>query len=112
MVLGRCHRPARLRQPGRRAHRPAPARAELDTGLLDPLPSREAFLATAGRVSDPVLLVYGADTPEKSKAEMEALATLPNVETAVLPRGKLATHEEFPDEVAETLRAFLPRPRG
>jgi hypothetical protein len=58
-------------------------------------------------VSDPILLVYGAETPEKSRAEMEALAALPHVRTALLPAGKLGVHEEFADPVAAPLRAFL-----
>ena len=77
------------------------------TGELDPMLSREAFIGAAKRVSGPILLVYGADTPARSKAEMEALAALPNVRTALVPAGKLAVHEEFPDQVAERVRAFL-----
>ncbi len=77
------------------------------TGLLDPAPDRAAFLAAARRVKDPILLLYGAATPRKSRAEMEALATLPNVETHILPRGKLALQEEDPAEVAAAIRAFI-----
>jgi pimeloyl-ACP methyl ester carboxylesterase len=76
-------------------------------GELDPMTSREQFLDTARQVTDPILLVYGADTPPKSKAEMAALAALPKVCTALLPAGKLAIHEEYADEVAEALRGFL-----
>jgi pimeloyl-ACP methyl ester carboxylesterase len=77
------------------------------TGRLDPLGSREAFLDLARRTAAPILLVYGAETPPRSRAEMEALAALPGVRTARLPRGKLAVHEEFPDAVAEAIVAFL-----
>ena len=38
---------------------------------------------------------------------MEALASVPRVSLSVLPHGKLAVHEEFPDEVAEAVRSFL-----
>ena len=76
-------------------------------GELDPMQGREEFLDAAKHVSDPILLVYGADTPAKSKAEMEALAALPNVRAALLPAGKLAIHEEFADQAAARLRAFL-----
>jgi hypothetical protein len=38
---------------------------------------------------------------------MEALASVPGVETVRLPRGKLSVYEEFPDEVAAALRPFL-----
>ena len=43
-------------------------------GELDPMPSREAFLTAARQVNDPILVVYGAETPPRSRAEMEALA--------------------------------------
>jgi pimeloyl-ACP methyl ester carboxylesterase len=69
--------------------------------------SRANFLDAAGAVTDPILLVYGADTPAKSKAEMQALAGLPNVRSVVLPAGKLAVHEEFAEETAAALRQFL-----
>jgi pimeloyl-ACP methyl ester carboxylesterase len=77
------------------------------TGLLDPAADRASFLAGAARVRDPVLVLYGAATPRKSRAEMEALAALPNVEADVLPRGKLAVQEEEPAAVAEAARRFL-----
>ncbi|ORE96988.1 MULTISPECIES: alpha/beta fold hydrolase [Aurantimonadaceae] len=77
------------------------------TGLLDPFPSREGFLEAAERVSDPLLVIYGANTPRKSKAEIEALAKLPNVSSIVLSNGKLSVHEEYPDEMAAAVGAFL-----
>jgi pimeloyl-ACP methyl ester carboxylesterase len=77
------------------------------TGRLDPLASREAFLDVARRAGAPILLVYGADTPPKSRAEMEVLAAVSGVRTARLPRGKLAVHEEFPDATADAVRPFL-----
>lgn len=77
------------------------------TGRLDPLASREAFLDLARRAGLPMLLVYGASTPSRSRAEMEALAAIPGVQTAQLAHGKLALHEEFPDDVAEVITAFL-----
>jgi pimeloyl-ACP methyl ester carboxylesterase len=76
-------------------------------GELDPMASREEFLDAARQVTEPILLIYGADTPPKSKAEMAELAALPNVRTTLLPAGKLAIHEEFADEVAGVLRGFL-----
>jgi pimeloyl-ACP methyl ester carboxylesterase len=77
------------------------------TGRLDPLASREAFLDLARRTAAPILLVYGAETPPRSRAEMEALAAVPGVRSVCLPRGKLAVHEEFPDAAAEAIVAFL-----
>jgi len=83
------------------------ASARFVTGGLGPAQSREEFLALARRVTDPILVVYGASTPPKSQAEMEAFATLPNVRAAILPAGKLAMHEEFPDAVADAIKSFL-----
>ena len=77
------------------------------TGRLDPLASREEFLDLARRTAAAILLVYGAETPPRSRAEMEALAALPGVRSVRLPRGKLAVHEEFPDATAEAILAFL-----
>jgi pimeloyl-ACP methyl ester carboxylesterase len=83
------------------------ASARFVTGRLDPLASREAFLDVARRAGAPILLVYGADTPPKSRAEMEALAAVSGVRTARLPRGKLAVHEEFPDTTLSAIEPFL-----
>jgi hypothetical protein len=77
------------------------------TGALDPADDRANFLAGARRVPDPVLVLFGADTPRKSRAEMEALAALPNIESRILPRGKLAAQEEDPASVAAAIGAFL-----
>jgi pimeloyl-ACP methyl ester carboxylesterase len=76
-------------------------------GELDPMTSREEFLGAAKQLAEPILLIYGADTPAKSKAEMAQLAALPNVRAVLLPAGKLALHEEFADEVAAAIRGFL-----
>ena len=77
------------------------------TGRLDPLASREAFLDLARRAAVPILLVYGAETPPRSRAEMEALAAVPGIRTARLPQGKLAVHEEFPDATVNAIEPFL-----
>ena len=82
------------------------------SGLLDPMPDRAAFIATAQRAVAPILVIYGAATPPKSKAEIEALALLPHVRSVVLSSGKLALHEEFPDAVAEQVRSFLGEASG
>ena len=76
-------------------------------GALDPMRSSTAFLAAAARISDPLLLLYGAGTPPRSRAEMDALAALPQVRALRLPTGKLALHEEFPEAVEEALASFL-----
>jgi pimeloyl-ACP methyl ester carboxylesterase len=76
-------------------------------GELDPMSTRELFLSTARRVTDPILVVYGAATPRRSKAEMKMLGSLPHVQSSELPVGKLAVHEEFPALVAEAVQSFL-----
>jgi len=81
--------------------------ARFVTGRLDPIADREAFLDLARRAARPILVVYGAETPSRSRAEMEALAALPGVRSVKLARGKLAVHEEFPDTIAVAIEAFL-----
>jgi len=76
-------------------------------GELDPMTSRQAFLTAAQQVNDSIIVVYGAEKPLRSRAEMEALAGLPNVVANVVPHAKLAVHEEFPDQVAATIKNFL-----
>lgn len=70
------------------------------TGQLDPFADRAGLLEAAAAMREPALAVYGADSPPKSRAEMDALAEVPGIAARVLPRGKLSLHEEFPDEVA------------
>jgi pimeloyl-ACP methyl ester carboxylesterase len=82
------------------------------TGMLDLMTSRSDFLEVARRFNEPLLVLYGAATPKRSMAEMQALATLPNVCSVALSHGKLGVHEEFPDEVTEALRSFLDRCKG
>ena len=76
-------------------------------GELDPMATREAFLIAAQQVNDPIMVVYGAETPPRSRTEMEALAGLPNFVATIVPHAKLAVHEEFPDQVAATIKNFL-----
>jgi pimeloyl-ACP methyl ester carboxylesterase len=77
------------------------------SGALDRVDGRAAFLDLARRARVPILVVYGARTPRKSLAEIEALAQLPNVRMERLATGKLSVHEEFPDAVAPAVLEFL-----
>jgi len=77
------------------------------TGALDRVENRASFLDLARRANEPILVVYGEQTPRKSRAEIEALADIPGVRTKRLPRGKLAIHEEFPDSVVDAAITFL-----
>lgn len=77
------------------------------TGALDRVDNRAASLDLARRANVPILVVYGNDTPRKSRAEIDALAGIPNVTIKQFPTGKLAIHEELPDTVAGTIGPFL-----
>lgn len=79
------------------------------TGELDRVASRAAFLDLARCANVPILVVYGDETPPKSRAEIEALAELSCVSAERLATGKLALHEEFPDAVIEAVTPFLRR---
>jgi pimeloyl-ACP methyl ester carboxylesterase len=90
------------RQPGARF-----SSVRFVTGKLDPARSREEFLDYARRAGVPILVIYGAETPSRSRAETEALANLPGIKSVVLPRGKLSIHEEFPDATFNAIAPFL-----
>jgi pimeloyl-ACP methyl ester carboxylesterase len=81
------------------------------TGELDPVVSRTELLGRVERIANPILVLYGAETPPKSKIEIEALAALPNIRAVVLPLAKLSPHEEFPDAVADAIQSFLKEDR-
>jgi len=77
------------------------------TGELDPIETREQFLALARKAAIPMLMVYGDQTPPRSRGEMEALATIDGMRSICIPRGKLSLHEEFADQVAQVVAPFL-----
>ena len=83
------------------------ASAAFVTGALDRVTSRAEFLALAARAAIPITVIYGGETPARSRAEIEALAALPGIKASLLPRGKLSVHEEFPDDVARAVKPFL-----
>jgi pimeloyl-ACP methyl ester carboxylesterase len=83
------------------------ASARFVTGQLDPFRSHDEQAAAVRAIADPILNLFAANTPRKSKAEMEALAALPGVTTIRLPKGKLSVYEEFPDQVALQIEKFL-----
>jgi pimeloyl-ACP methyl ester carboxylesterase len=90
------------RQPGARF-----ASACFVTGALDPFDDRAAFLAAAGRIGSPMLMLYGPDTPPKSRAEMQALANFPGIESRLLGRGTLGMAEELAVDLAPLIDGFL-----
>ena len=83
------------------------ASAAFVTGALDRVANRADFLALARSAAVPILLIYGAETPSRSRSEMEALAALPGIRTERIAHGKLSVYEEFPDEVAAFVGPFL-----
>jgi pimeloyl-ACP methyl ester carboxylesterase len=77
------------------------------TGALDPFDDRAAFLAAARRVQSRILMIYRPDTPPRSRAEMEALAALPDIESRRLGRGTLGMAEELAGDLAPPINEFL-----
>jgi pimeloyl-ACP methyl ester carboxylesterase len=77
------------------------------TGMLDPIDTREQFLALARQAAIPMLTVFGNETPPRSRAEIDALATIQGMRSVCIPRGKLSLHEEFATEVAQAIAPFL-----
>ena len=77
------------------------------TGALDPVRDRESFLALASPPPAPTLVIYGANTPPRSRMEMEALSALPGVESQCLAHGSLGVHEEKPEAVVGAALPFL-----
>jgi len=77
------------------------------TGRLDPVASRMEFHSLVLKAAKPTLIVYGEETPSRSRTEIETLIGLPNVQMQLLRKGKLSIHEEFPQAVASVIRPFL-----
>jgi pimeloyl-ACP methyl ester carboxylesterase len=76
------------------------------TGGLDPYLDRSEVIAQLQALTIPVMVAIGESSPPKSKAEMLALAAVPNVISHTLP-GTLGLHEEYPAELAEAILPFL-----
>ena len=47
-------------------------------GELDPMPTREAFLSAARQVNDPIMVVYGAETPLRRRDVTDYSSVLKN----------------------------------
>lgn len=88
-------------QPGARF-----APAAFVTGTLDPMANRDECLTVGRSLTMPTLVVIGEQSPPQSKAEMEALATLSNIES-IRSMGTLGLHEEYASEVAAIVLPFL-----
>lgn len=82
------------------------APAAFVTGTLDPMQSHDEFLQIGQSLSVPTLIAIGEQSPRQSKAEMEALAELPGIQSDRLS-GSLGLHEEYASEVAAIALSFL-----
>lgn len=76
------------------------------TGGLDPVGSREDFLALFGDGLPPVQVLRPERAPRRSGAEMDALAASGRVRAVAVP-GALSAHEEHPGAVAAAIRATV-----
>ncbi|MBE9076007.1 alpha/beta hydrolase [Romeria aff. gracilis LEGE 07310] len=88
-------------QPGARY-----APAAFVTGGLDPVQSRANMLAYFEKLAVPVMVIVAEQAPSASRAEMEAMADQPQVQSARLP-GSLGLAEEYGNEVAAAILPFL-----
>jgi pimeloyl-ACP methyl ester carboxylesterase len=84
-------------QPGARY-----APAAFVTGAIDPVKTRSELIDCLKALTIPILLIIAEQAPPVSKGEMEAIASLPGVETVRLP-GTLGIHEENSESVAEAI---------
>jgi len=81
------------------------APAAFVTGGLDPMGDREEWLRVGRSLTVPVQAIVPEQAPPKSKAEMEALAELPQIQAQRVP-GTLGVHEEYAVEVGHIALAF------
>ena len=89
------------RQPGARF-----ASVAFVTGALDLLPDRDSFLALLAPPPAPTLVLCGAATPPKSKAEMTAIIPGPDVTVEWVP-GSLGLYEEAAEAISGPVAKFL-----
>ena len=84
------------------------APAAFVTGHLDPSQNRDAFLDLLKSFTAPIQIILANNAPPKSKAEMEAIATLnlPNVQI-LRHAGTLGMAEEFGHDLASLIHPFL-----
>lgn len=81
------------------------------TGALDPVADRAAFLALLAPPPAPTMLLRGEATPQRSAAEMDAMAAMPDVGCLRVP-GALSPHEEHAAALAPLVVHFLSRHAG
>jgi pimeloyl-ACP methyl ester carboxylesterase len=82
------------------------APAAFVTGAIDPVQERDELLGYFQSLPVPVIVIIGEQVPPKSREEMDVIAGLPGVQSAVLP-GSLGMHEECAGAVSEVILHFL-----
>jgi len=87
-------------QPGARF-----APAAFVTGGLDPMSDQEEWLRVGRSLTLPVQVIIPEQAPPKSKAEMEALVKLPQIQEQRIS-GTLGVYEEYAAKVGEITLAF------
>jgi pimeloyl-ACP methyl ester carboxylesterase len=85
------------------------APAAFVTGSLDAVDNQSDFLSLVKNLSVPLMVVIAESSPPYSRAEMEAIAAIPGVQSVVLP-GSLGIHEEYPQAVVEAVSDFVLAP--
>ncbi|MEL6224288.1 MAG: alpha/beta fold hydrolase [Cyanobacteria bacterium J06627_8] len=81
------------------------APAAFVTAALDPMSDREEWLQVGRSLTLPVQLIIPEQSPPQSKAEMEAMATLPQIqEQRIL--GTLGAYEEYASDVGHIALTF------
>lgn len=76
------------------------------TGGLDPMSDREEWLRVGRSLAVPVQAIVPEQAPPKSKAEMEALGKLPQIQEQRVP-GTLGAYEEYAVDVGHIALAFF-----
>eukprot|EP00252_Welwitschia_mirabilis_P012993 TRINITY_DN28702_c0_g1_i1.p1 TRINITY_DN28702_c0_g1~~TRINITY_DN28702_c0_g1_i1.p1 ORF type:complete len:441 (-),score=69.78 TRINITY_DN28702_c0_g1_i1:137-1333(-) len=79
------------------------------TGKLDPVQSREEFLALFAELEGevPIMVISTKSSPKRSKAEMDALCGAKGISRFSEVPGALLPQEEYPDIISEELFSFL-----
>jgi pimeloyl-ACP methyl ester carboxylesterase len=83
------------------------AAAAFVTGALDPLKSRDDWMALFRPIPVPVLMVIGEHMPPKSRQEAEVVAHFGGGVQVLRMPGTLGLHEEYPEALADSIRPFL-----
>ena len=70
---------------------------------------REEWLRVGRSLTLPVQMIIADKAPPQSKAEMEALASLPQIQSQRIP-GSLGLYEEYATEVGQIALTFCQTP--